>query len=355
MKRLLLLLAFVSPGAFAQTGLLEMPPSTQFEVNAKSVMEPRAGVNGRRTKVGQEGGTSSPSFIGAFRISCPSSHQGFFDPIVYPNVNGRSHLHTFFGNSGIAHDTNTATLPDVSLPSTCKGGTINRSGYWVPSMIDTITGFVVNATQNVVYYKSTEGGPYDGTQEKLNLITTPPAGLRMIAGNPSGSAPGWQGRWDCMSYALGYAISSTAHIPATCDAGTHYLLMSVRFPNCWDGVNLDSPMHGANGDSPHMAYATSGAPCPETHPVPIPVISFNVHYQIPYNGATANWRLSSDLYATSSPGGYSGHGDWINGWEQEYLETIVNNCIRKARDCHDGSLGRSPDTLPATALGYEMY
>lgn len=44
-------------------------------------------------------------------------------------------------------------------------------------------------------------------------------------------------------------------------------MVNVRFPSCWDGVNLDSPDHIS-----HMAYPVnesfeSNAPCPDSHPV----------------------------------------------------------------------------------------
>lgn len=34
--------------------------------------------------------------------------------------------------------------------------------------------------------------------------------------------------------------------------GSYGIMTSVRFPSCWDGVNLDSPDHMA-----HMRYVTT--------------------------------------------------------------------------------------------------
>jgi hypothetical protein len=36
---------------------------------------------------------------GAFAPACAFSHMAFDDPIVFPGQSGRSHLHTFFGNT----------------------------------------------------------------------------------------------------------------------------------------------------------------------------------------------------------------------------------------------------------------
>ena len=54
------------------------------------------------------------------------------------------------------------------------------------------------------------------------------------------------------------------------------MVMSIMFPQCWDGVNLDSPNHKS-----HMAYG-AGWPdkgCPSTHPVPLAQITQNFRYR----------------------------------------------------------------------------
>lgn len=76
--------------------------------------------------------------VGAFRINCFMSHMAYDDPIVAPGRPGGSHLHSFFGNDSIDAYSSSATVAN-SGGSTCTGGTANRSGYWVPSMIDTRT------------------------------------------------------------------------------------------------------------------------------------------------------------------------------------------------------------------------
>ena len=37
--------------------------------------------------------------VGAFRFICQASHEAYNDPIVFPGQPGKSHLHTFFGNT----------------------------------------------------------------------------------------------------------------------------------------------------------------------------------------------------------------------------------------------------------------
>jgi hypothetical protein len=105
--------------------------------------------------------------------------------------------------------------------------------------------------------------------------------------------------------------------------------MVVEFPQCWDGENLDSVDHMS-----HVAYPTDGK-CPSTHPVAIPLISYNVLYPV---SDVTGWRLASDMYDSALPGGYAAHGDWFEGWDPEISKTF-ENCVEKGVDCHSHLLG----------------
>ena len=88
--------------------------------------------------------------VGAFRISCEYSHMNNDDPIVFPGVPNATHHHTFFGNTGANAYSTTETLLATGN-STCAGGILNRSGYWMPSLINTATGAPQNPDVVVVY------------------------------------------------------------------------------------------------------------------------------------------------------------------------------------------------------------
>jgi hypothetical protein len=45
------------------------------------------------------------------------------------------------------------------------------------------------------------------------------------------------------------------------------------------------------------------------------------------------------MYASSLPGGFSAHADWMNGWEPATMRTIVTRCLNAAQDCGVGSIG----------------
>jgi hypothetical protein len=278
----------------------------------------------------------APSGDGAFRTACKTSHMAFDDPIVYPGQTGRSHLHTFFGNTG-ANAHSTAESLRTTGNSTCRGGIANRSAYWVPTMIDTKDGTPLVPSSIGTYYKN--------GYVAAETIQPIPTGLRMIAGTPSAAGPvagALAMRFKCIG---GPNNQNGLYGPTigNCDLGAH-LVSEVFFPQCWDGVNLDSPDHKS-----HMSYSLSvpnpaqpGAymrVCPATHPVALPQVTFNVVYQVTEKDAPLRWRLSSDNYDRSAPGGYSSHGDWFNGWDSDVSDAWAKNCIASKKDCHSHLLG----------------
>jgi hypothetical protein len=258
--------------------------------------------------------------IGAFRTVCLRSHFSFDDPIVYPGQPGKAHAHVFFGNTGVDANSTTASFATTGN-STCRGGTINRTGYWAPAMVDTKTSSVIDPVELVIYYKT--GYHYVPTES----IQPMPVGLRMIAGNAAAttrqSGPAY---FTCANQGpIQSAIQDVACAPG------QLLWMSINFPQCWDGVNLDSPDHKS-----HMAYPVVG--CPATHPVALPEVTMHILYTVPAAGV-ASWRLASDMYDPTQPGGFSGHGDWMMGWKPEIASAWAKFCVNPALDCHAHLLG----------------
>ena len=76
----------------------------------------------------------------------------------------------------------------------------------------------------------------------------------------------------------------------------------MNFPDCSNG-KLDSCDHKA-----HMAYSVAGR-CPAGHPLAVPEISIVLRYP-----ARVRRGRSSPPAAS-----YSGHADFINGWNQRAL------------------------------------
>ncbi len=261
---------------------------------------------------------------GEFRTHCDYSHMNFDDPIIYPGQPGRSHLHTFFGNTRTWAGSSALSIAETGN-STCAGGIANRTAYWVPTLIDTKDGTPLAPEDSIWYYKNGSSGIPKASIKPM------PKGLRMIAGNVMGSRPEdvMHASWSCWNGGGG-----GASIPTVCAVGDS-VVMNVGFPRCWNGRDLDSSDHKS-----HMSYAlpTTGL-CPASHPVPIPEIALNLKYKVTDASAPARWRLSSDMYPSSQPGGYSMHADWFDGWEESVKNTFVSRCNVAGFDCHAFLLG----------------
>lgn len=287
-------------------------------VDATKIPAPVVGFGVERTAATSEQPSNSDG-TGAFRTVCDFSHMNFDDAIVYPGQPGISHLHTYFGNTG-AKAGSTADSIANSGNSTCRGGILNRSAYWVPAIIDTRTATPVKPDFAHIYYKT----GYLGIAP--SSVSVFPTGLRMIAGNAKSTGPQANVEFVCSA---GGARGPTIQ---NCAAGDE-LWAEVDFPQCWDGRNLDSPDHKS-----HMSVPINGR-CPSTHPVAGPLISIIAVYKVTESNSGLYWRASSDNYTASNPGGYSMHADWFNGWKPDAFTSFAANCLKPAKDCHSHLLG----------------
>ena len=236
-----------------------------------------------------------------FVSNCQFVHFLPDDPIVYPGQPGKSHDHTFVGNTSTDASSTLASLQAAG--TTCRWPA-DKAAYWMPTLI--VDGQPAQPLGATIYYRR-------NTSARIHPF---PPGLKMIAGDSKATAP--QGKkitfWNC-GVESGMPPSDT---PPVCPSGRgQELRLHVNFPSCWDGKNLDSADHKS-----HMAYPTAGA-CPTDHPVAVPVIT--LIYRYPVSGAHE--------FALSSGGVYSAHADFFNAWNQNALRLLVNVCLNGLRHC----------------------
>ena len=155
----------------------------------------------------------TPQDGGAFREPCNYSHMGYNDPIVYPGQPGKSHLHVFFGNAGADANLTAANIMSATA-STCAGGLLNKSAYWVPAMIDTTTNTPLVPSDMTVYYKHGFGLI---KPEEFKVL---PNGLRMISGDAKSTGP------------------QNGIIYACFDVGPDLYNWRTSIPNCVEGARL---------------------------------------------------------------------------------------------------------------------
>lgn len=292
-------------------------------------------------------------WLGIFRINCEFAHAAYDDPIIYPGRAGAAHLHNFYGHKTASAATTAESL-FVAGNSSCQGDNLNRSSYWVPTLLAPSTtassGWQVvhpiagaDSVAHELFYYSVAVGD-------LRSVQTYPVGLRMIAGTastkPGDSQATTVARWHCLSWQStdGTNPRWSPSIPE-CTLPDQ-VRFDLFFPSCWNGRDLDSPDHKSHMAYPVVAAGRNSASCPTSHPVPVPRVSY--HYSFPVVPGNADrvsrsskgWRLASDNFTVGSgvAGGWSLHGDWFNGWHPEVLQALITNCLHTGLDCHDGNL-----------------
>lgn len=248
-----------------------------------------------------------------FQANCSVSHTRPDDPIVYPGQPGKSHDHTFMGNTTTNAASTTASLD--SGGTTCKAPG-DKSAYWMPTLLNGNTP-VLPVGPQVIYYKA---GVTDYTS-----VRPFPKGLRFVVGSPMQSAADFRNHrgfvegWECGDSF--FNVDFPAQCPNRAD-----VQLNIRFqaPSCWDGKYLDTPNHQSHMAYPVVNPGTNNNICPADHPVALPMIEFKMAF--PVNGDMSQVRLASGA-------GYSFHYDFFNAWDAPTLKALVDHCVVGGLQC----------------------
>jgi Domain of unknown function (DUF1996) len=234
---------------------------------------------------------SASTFPGGayFNLACGFSHRNNDDPILFPDQPGRSHNHTYIGNTTVDASSTPASLRRGS--TTCELDT-DSSTYWVPTLY--LGREPILPYAGVVYYVKL-------TPQRLSPF---PADLKMLAGNPMARRAQ---RKTVVSWSCGGVGGSRRFAAVQTCTEDEALELRVQFPNCWNGRASDSVDHKR-----HMAYASSGR-CPTTHPVAVPTLIVVLLYPpVPRSAKPASGRFAA-------------HADFMNGWDQNAFAGLVNS------------------------------
>lgn len=285
--------------------------------------------------------SSQPASASGFRVLSPSAgdfpqHVNWVavcsvtkrtpdDPIVFPGQPGRSHDHTFSGSLAI----NPSSTADELLrgPTNCTNSG-DKSSYWMPTLL--VNGKPRLPYQVRAYYRA-------ATRDTKQLHAIP-FGLKMLAGDMMATSPQNAGiaGFQCRIEGKGATVKKQS-LPPQCGSKALFE-MSVRFPNCWDGKNLDSPDHRS-----HMSYA-SGYRCDPAHPVQIPQLTLAERFA----PGTTSGKIT--LSAMNSP--LTLHADFFNAWDPRSLDALMKYCIHAHRFCETVSDDRMPPGMKTTTPGF---
>lgn len=257
-----------------------------------------------------------------FLVTCVDSHRSHDDPIVNPSDH-TGHLHEFTGSWSTAADSTDGSMRASGMTCDREGDT---AGYWTPVLLNP-KGQIVRKRYSAAYY-------VDGFADRADIKPFP-AGLKIIADFSNPAALRHGSGWHC-GYAIRDPERSVKTIPPSgCKVhegkggiyGKITLLQArIAFPDCWDGVNTDSPDHRS-----HMAYSDEKEQCPPGW-VRVPRLRIQNVYDT-HGGS--GFRLSSGAASTM-------HADFWNTWDQRILEHLVKFCINGTQpdpsgQCEEGT------------------
>jgi hypothetical protein len=243
------------------------------------------------------------TMVPEFHTDCSVSGESPDDPIVFPNLPGASHLHTFFGPKVTA----ASTAKDLLAESTTCTAPGDNSAYWAPTLLK--NGVPVTMKNFRAYYGAKIKDP--------ETVRPFPPGLVMVQGDakkqvatPAGTSSQF---WCAGSAETGR--SADGNWPKCAPGGN--LIYQLTFQDCWDGKHIDSPDHKS-----HMGPAVNGA-CTGAFPVAVPSLSLMLGYD----------SLGGDGLTLSSGMASSIHGDFMNAWDPAKIGALVKVCINANAKC----------------------
>jgi len=287
------------------------------------------------------------SGVDAFwRMDCHSrTGLARIDPLVDYGVVS-DHVHAIHGGNNFGFTTEYDDL--MASECTSCAAKEDKSAYWTPSLHfvhSDGTVEIVNQRGGMLAYYLLYGDDIKAFKP----------GFKMIAGNTNqrnftGPVPDipkslWSGDmvtqfslaqkaigFNCLDYSGAAEASLYRHflpdkqyIDANCKNG---LRLELMFPSCWNGKDVDSDNH-----KDHVAYPNlvMTGDCPSGFETRVP----SLFYETIWDAQDFVGKDGEFVLSNGDPTGYGYHGDFINGWEEEFLQQAVNTCTNPSGELSD--------------------
>lgn len=156
--------------------------------------------------------------------------------------------------------------------------------------------------------------------------------------------------FNCLNYDIAaegslyrHFMPDKAYLDANCKDGIRAELM---FPSCWNGKDVTS----ANKKD-HVAYPSTvmDGTCPDDFPIRLP----GLFYETIWNTAAFDGVDGEFVFSNGDPTGYGYHGDFIMGWEEDFLQSAVDTCTNASGRIQDCPLFTIQDTTTVDSCKIE--
>ncbi|MFJ3794472.1 DUF1996 domain-containing protein [Kitasatospora sp. NPDC090091] len=266
------------------------------------------------------------SATGSFTSRCGRNENRHLNPdnvIVAPGVsNGAHHMHDYVGN--VATDAFSSNAKLAASGTTCSNG--DGSAYYWPVLRvfdgtnekdakapgggkDKNVGRILQPAEADITYTSTVGNQVQPMKQFLRILT---GDAKAFTNGPANA----HASWSC----TGFENRQVVDKYPICPKGSR-VVRTLKFPDCWDGKNIDSANHRT-----HTAFSNGSGACPKNFKV-IPQLVERVAYDVP-----AGVRFAVDSFPEQLHNPITDHGDFINNMSKNLQDQMVS-CINQGRRC----------------------